>query len=299
MPHTNKVELLPNAGWDERILVCQNGRLVSTFIVVTQRYVVLVDTLINVATAEQMVAFACPSLDPGRQLLVINTHADYDHAWGNQLFAGATAKYPAPIFGSRLCAEFLRGPETLNEQQLLANEPEIFGDLIRIAPTITFDHDLWIDGGDLSLHLFPTPGHTSDHLSIYIPEINTLLAGDAAELPYPAARTPNGLSAMRKSLATLAALNASSVLYCHAPVGIGPQLLHDNIAYFDQIEAHCRAAIQQGRLPTDDPVADLATLIDLPFAKAVPATVPWQSVHEWYRTKGHAEQIQTMLTWLQ
>ncbi|MCB0068156.1 MAG: hypothetical protein KDD77_13425, partial [Caldilineaceae bacterium] len=78
MPHSNQIDLLPNQGWDERILVCRNGRLVQTFIVVTARYVVLVDTLINAATARQMVAFAEPHL-AGRTLLVVNTHADYDH----------------------------------------------------------------------------------------------------------------------------------------------------------------------------------------------------------------------------
>ena len=43
---------------------------------------------------------------------------------------------------------------------------------------------LLIDGGDLTLALLPTPGHTIDHYALYIPEINTLLAADAAELPY-------------------------------------------------------------------------------------------------------------------
>lgn len=298
MAHTNQVELVANQGWDERILLCQNGRLVTTFIVVSQRYVVLVDTVINAATAEKMVECAQPYLSQGRQLLVINSHADYDHAWGNQLFAGATAKFPAPIIASRLCAELLKTPETDFLQQLQRDEPEIFGDLVLTPPTLTFDHELWIDGGDLTFHLFPTPGHTDDHISIFIPEINTLLAADAAELPYPTARTPAGQPTMRQSLAKLAALNASTVLYCHAPVSCGPQLLHDNIAYFDQIEAHCRAAIAKGLLPTNDPNADLATLIELPYLKAVPNDEDWRTVHEWYQTKGHNAQIQTMLTWL-
>ena len=57
MAHTNQIDLIPNQGWDERILLCQNGRLVTTFMVVSERYVVLVDTVINAATAEQMVEY--------------------------------------------------------------------------------------------------------------------------------------------------------------------------------------------------------------------------------------------------
>ena len=110
MSHTNELQLIENGGWDERILVCQNGRLVKTFIIVTKRFVLLVDTVINPQTAGQMLAFAQPYLAEGRQLLVINTHADYDHCWGNQLFAGETAPstgsgqavHPAPIIGSHL-----------------------------------------------------------------------------------------------------------------------------------------------------------------------------------------------------
>src|SRR4051812_40745987 len=102
------VTLVPNAGWDPRILVCRCGPLVDTFIVVSTRYVILIDTLVNARTATALLEFARPHL-AGRQLLAIDTHADWDHAWGNQIFAGADAAYPAPLIGSRRCAERLRG----------------------------------------------------------------------------------------------------------------------------------------------------------------------------------------------
>ncbi|HHY57147.1 MAG TPA: MBL fold metallo-hydrolase [Chloroflexi bacterium] len=301
MPHTNELVLLPNHGWDERILICRNGELVQTFIVVTQRYVVLVDTGINPATAQQMVDYARPALDARRVLLVINTHADYDHAWGNQLFADPDAPFPAPILGSRRCADRLRmreeGPLL---EELQRTEPTIFGHVRLTPPTLWFDDEVCIDGGDLTLHLIPTPGHTDDHLSIYIPEIATLLAGDAAELPYPAARTTAGLPAMRASLATLAALNARTVLYCHAPVDAGPQLLHDNLAYFNALERACRAFLEKSpgaELPTDD--AALIRLIGCDYADVTPHSSLWREVNAHYRTTGHAEQLRMMITWLQ
>ena len=37
MAHTNDLQLVANEGWDERILVCRNGGLVDTFIIVTAR----------------------------------------------------------------------------------------------------------------------------------------------------------------------------------------------------------------------------------------------------------------------
>ena len=71
MSHTNELQLIENSGWDERILVCRNGRLVNTFIIVTERFVLLVDTVINPQTAGQMLAWAEPYLTDGRQLLMI------------------------------------------------------------------------------------------------------------------------------------------------------------------------------------------------------------------------------------
>lgn len=299
MPHTNEMTLLPNQGWDERILICQNGRLVQTFIVVTQRYVVLIDTVINPATARRLVEHARPYLAAGRTLLVINTHADYDHAWGNQLFAGADAPFPAPIIGSQRCADRLRADEEASLlQEMQRAEPEIFSEVRLTPPTVRFDGELTIDGGDLTLHLIPTPGHTEDHLSIYIPEIATLLAGDAAELPYPAARTPTGLPAMRASIAALAALNAQIVLYCHAPVTAGPQLLRDNLAYFDALERACRRGQAQGVDASTAMEAQLAELLACRYDEITPQRELWRDVQSYYRTDGHATQLRMMLDWV-
>ncbi len=293
MSHNNEVEFVANGGWDERILVFRNAPLVDTFAVITTRYVVVVDTLINPATAEKIWQGVRPFLTPPRALLIINTHADYDHCWGNQRFAALGA----PIIGRRASVPIFTEPDSLAFlQRVQANEPEIFGDVTPTPPTILFDETLSIDGGDLTLELFATPGHTADHASVYIPQINTLLAADAAELPYPMARTAAGLPQMRQSLAKLAALNAETVLYCHAPTDIGPQLLHDNIAYFDQLEIACRAALARG-VPANLPEeADVIALVGLPYAQTAPQSGHWQQVHPYYRTQGHAAQLRMMLT---
>jgi glyoxylase-like metal-dependent hydrolase (beta-lactamase superfamily II) len=297
--HTNKLVLLPNQGWDERILVCRNGDLVDTFIVVTQRYVVLVDTVINPATAAQMVAYAQPYLLQGRQLLVVNTHADYDHAWGNQLFAGPGATHPAPILASRLCGERLRGTEALASLQARqAQEPDSFGDVILTPPTIVFDGRLTIDGGDLTLELIPAPGHTEDQIVLFLPEIRTLLAADAVELPFPLVDKPADLPILRQTLADLAALNPAQALYCHGPVTIGPQLIEDNIAYFDRLEAACRAALAAGAPANPGDDIDMVALINLPYPAAVPDNEHWRESRADPPVNGYPRQIRTMLAWL-
>src|SRR5262249_61486904 len=123
--------------------------MVDNFIMVTARYVVLVDTMISPQTATMMLNMAGEYLTEGRQLLVINTHADFDHCWGNQVFAGPSAIYPAPIIATRRAAERFHSPEAENlVPEMIEKEPGIYGDVELTPPTILFDDQLIIDGGD-------------------------------------------------------------------------------------------------------------------------------------------------------
>jgi glyoxylase-like metal-dependent hydrolase (beta-lactamase superfamily II) len=298
MPYTNQVTWLANQGWDSRIHIAANGDLVNVFVLVTECYVILIDTLINPTTANALADFTQTFL-PSRQLLVVNTHSDWDHAWGNQLFAGPDASHPAPIIAHTECAAQFDSPEAFATlKQMQQEAPDIFGDVRLTKPTLTFSQHLNINGGDLNLHLFPTPGHTPDHIAIYIPEISTLLAGDAAELPYPFARAATTLPTLRASLARMADLHAVTALYCHAPPTTGPHLIHDNIAYFDALEAACRAALAHGLDPMQVPDQELAAALDCDFASVAPTTGAWAEVSHESRTTGHAEQLRLMLTWL-
>lgn len=295
MSYTNEVTLEHNTGWDDRILVCRNGTLVQCFVILAARFVIVVDTMINPATAMKMLRLAGAHRPAGRRLLVVNTHADFDHCWGNQLF-GPGAMYEAPIIGQHLCAARIQSQEASDYLlQMQREEPAYFPAVSLTPPNVTFSRTLTIEAGDLTLELMHTPGHTPDHVSLYIPQIATLLASDAAELPFPFAREAGTLMEMRASLARLAALGAEQALYCHAPVNSGPQLILDNIAYFDHLERCCRKALAGGAPADPGPEVDVADLVDCPYEAAVPDREAWRSVHPYYQTEGHALQIRMML----
>ncbi len=268
--YRDRVEPVANQGWDERVIVVRCGTLVNVFIVVADRYVVLVDTLLNPRTGQALLEIAREHIGARRQLLVVNTHADWDHAWGNQVFAGPDALQPAPIIATHACAERLRSTgEAQKLVEMRAAQPERFASVRLVPPTICFDERLTIDGGDLTIELFPTPGHTHDHLGIFIPEIGLLLAGDAAEEPFPFIGPGDGIIMLRRSLARMVDLAPAHVLYCHAPVTSGPDLLYRNIAYFDELERSCRAALARGvsSQPAED--SDVEALAAYPFADAI------------------------------
>ncbi len=295
--HTDSVELVPNNGWDSRILVCRCGTLVDTFIVVTAHYVVLIDTMINKATASALLAIAAPHL-AGRQLLVINTHADWDHAWGNHMFTSPNGTFPAPIIAAQQCAMRFRNP-AMREKLVSMREsaPGRFDDVQLTPPTLLFDQQFTIDGGDLTLELFATPGHKADHIAIYLPEIRTLLAGDAAELPFPFVESAASLPLLRDSLARMVALEPAYALYCHAPVTSGPAVLAQNIAYFDLIEQRCRTALTNGISLTLVDDTNVEDLVKFPYEEAIPTDMDANALADFYRS-GHRGALRTMLEYL-
>jgi glyoxylase-like metal-dependent hydrolase (beta-lactamase superfamily II) len=95
-----------------------------------------------------------------------------------------------------------------------------------------------IEGGDLSLHLLPTPGHKPDHLAVWIPQIRLLFAGDGAEWPFP--RVYDDPSVLRASLRLMLGLQPRTVLYCHAPGRTDPGVIVENITHFDEMERRVR-----------------------------------------------------------
>ena len=116
-------------------------------------------------------------------------------------------------------------------------QPGRFDELVLTPPNLPVgDGGLTIDGGDLTLTLVHTPGHTDDHFSVWIPELRTVLAGDAAEHPFPHIDTSAGLAQARASLVRLQALDPLHVLPCHGGT-TDPVLLERNIAYLDAVVA--------------------------------------------------------------
>src|SRR3712207_4030089 len=80
------------------------------------------------------------------------------------------------------------------------------------------------------------------HISVYVPSIKTVFAGDAAEVPLPFVSNGHSLAQLRASLQRLLALEPATVFSCHAPGSYSPNLLRANIAYFDKLESMVAAA---------------------------------------------------------
>ena len=83
---------------------------VDAYVVITTHYVIVLDTLL---CPEDMaiVMYAVRDELMDRKLLVVNSHADWDHCWGNGYFTGNNA---APILGQDYCFNRLESEEAKN-----------------------------------------------------------------------------------------------------------------------------------------------------------------------------------------
>ena len=218
-------ELTPTIWLAERSLDAE--MMVCATIILGETVSAVVDTLIRPA---DMTPVRDMLERHGRPTLVVNTHADWDHSWGNAAFPDT------PIIAHRLCrAEMLtKGQRTLTEKQ--AAEPERFRDVTIVPPTITFTEFMDIDLGGLTLSIHHLPGHTADEAVVHLPEAGFLFAGDAAEWPIPTT-TEGPLGPWAAALRRWAARNdVRTVVPSHGPIG-DARLLRDNASYLDALLA--------------------------------------------------------------
>ncbi|ANL50637.1 MULTISPECIES: MBL fold metallo-hydrolase [Rhizobium] len=236
------VELHSHPELDERIVIVCAGDEVDAVFVRTERFNVLIDTLGTSELCRTALDLLEERAGAG-PLIVVNSHMDWDHFWGNAAVAGR-----APIIAHATALDRLRDPAT---KQVLINkvgEDSRFGDVEIIGPDITFSGSMTLNGGDLTLELIHTPGHTPDHIAVWIPELRICLAVDAVEYPIPEvwSRSAADLQLIRSSLQRIRDLNARLVIPAHGRTS-SPSIVDANLAYFEAL-ADSVGALEEDRL---------------------------------------------------
>lgn len=228
---TNNVMLTSYAGLDDRIAIIRAGDEVDAVFVGTDRFSVLIDTLATPSQCRHALDLLADRMQ-GRPLIVVNSHMDWDHFWGNRAVSGA------PIIAHQSAIERLRDPSALRTLAEKRKTESRFDEVELVSPNLTFSGDsMTLHGGDLTLHLFHTPGHTPDHLAVWIPEIETCLAVDAVEHPIPEVwrSSPEDLRSLCSSLNAIRGLKAKHLVLAHGQTS-DPSIVDRNIAYFENIQ---------------------------------------------------------------
>ena len=120
--------------------------------------------------------------DSAKPIIVVNTHAHWDHIWGNFVFEKGL------IIAHTLCREL---EDKYWERALEEFSARIDGEARRCIPNMTFEGS--ISFPDDEIVIFHTPGHTADCISVYDAHDKILYAGDnigdTEEAPVPYVET--------------------------------------------------------------------------------------------------------------
>jgi glyoxylase-like metal-dependent hydrolase (beta-lactamase superfamily II) len=115
---------------------------------------------------------------------VVNTHAHFDHTWGNARF-GPGSDLDLPIYGHELVPAHLEQYERPLLAELVADDDERrqeWREVVITAPTVLVGQQATLDLGDRLVELRHLGrGHTDNDLILHLPDVDVWLAGDLLE----------------------------------------------------------------------------------------------------------------------
>ncbi len=266
------------------------GMEVDVYVILGERYVVLLDTLLCPADMAALMQVIGPELG-NRQLLCVNSHADWDHVWGNSYFSGERS---VPILAHEDCWQRMNSEAARQKLADLQAQAPVFRDVQLVPPTLTFNEQMTIHAGGLTIELLHAPGHCQDQIVAWLPELRLLLAFDAVEMPLPCLKNAAGVPLMFATLQRLMALNAQRVLCSHGNT-TSPALISENLTYVREIERRARLLLAH-HTPTEAELEHAAELVGYSFDEVIaPITV---EVDRAFYASAHEQNVRATLQWL-
>lgn len=290
--------MVPNGSWGETNLglIDCGGRSV------------LIDTAWDLRCTGEFLAAARGILERAPVECVINTHADGDHFWGNQLFAGRT------IIGSHRCIAQMEHvtPRTLQALQRGARYakrlpiggigefgryiegmfgPYAFGDVRLTKPNEGFSGEKTVRIGGVELVLREVgPAHTDGDIIVYLPHEKVVYAGDILFVGVTPVMWAGPVENLLSGLRHLLSLDADVFVPGHGPLATRTDI-QGLIDYWDfvheGVERRCRLGMQPAEAARD-------VLLDGAFRRA--SFARWQvperlvtSAYTMYRNWGRLE----------
>jgi glyoxylase-like metal-dependent hydrolase (beta-lactamase superfamily II) len=216
----------------------------------------LIDTLYDLALTEQMLRSMRLAVPAAARIdTLVNTHANGDHCYGNQLVGGARI-----IASERTAAEMIELPPAamaaLLEQapamgELGAFFMQCFGAFdfkgTELAlPQQTFSGELKLAVGDLELELIEVgPAHTRGDTLVHVPARRVLFSGDilfsGAHPIAWAGPVSNWIAACERILA----MDVEVIVPGHGPLA-GPDAVRELKAYFEYLYEEARTCHAAG-----------------------------------------------------
>ncbi len=150
----------------------------------------LIDTLFDLRLTSEMLETMRKSIPAAAHIdMVVNTHANGDHCWGNELVASAQI-----IASARTAEEMIKEVSPGQLAMLLKEAPQLgklgqfasgifapfaFENITLTPPNKTFEGELTLKVGDKTVHLIEVgPAHTRGDTLVHIPGDRVVFTGD-------------------------------------------------------------------------------------------------------------------------
>ena len=167
-----------------------------------------------------------------KELIIVYSHADWDHIWGT---AGLPYEDRLVIGYSTSLMRFETDvPETLHKRKIA--EPTQWDEVKLVKPNLTFQNELSMDLGSITLSLHSLAGHSPDCIVAFIHEQGVLLAGDTIETPFPLINKDSPMDIWIAGLKLWANdPRLQTVIPAHGTIG-GHEIIQSNIDYLQGVK---------------------------------------------------------------
>lgn len=152
---------------------------ISVYLVSCMRFHLLCDTHLGPDSMDQVFLHLSNEIQPG-QMIIFNSHSDWDHIWGNGAFPDSI------IIAHETCRQRMlwRGEFDLTQNSALQR-----GRVVLTPPNLTFSEKLTFN--DEEIGFSHAPGHTEDSSICYDHRDHVLYLGDLVEDPIPYLDAPD------------------------------------------------------------------------------------------------------------
>ncbi len=211
-----KIQRVANRG---SLLTFDDPYLTNVYIIFGNEHVFVLDTFLGPDSMKYVHQEIKERITENLPIVVFNSHADYDHYWGNCAFVDAD------IVGHELCKERVVSE---SEEALKKHASEKKGKVVIVPPTITFQEVLRYENDEVLF--FYTPGHKLDASSCYDEKDGVLFVADNVESPIPYLDHAN-FDQYIQTLESYLDFDASLIIAGHDPPLKNTELIRRNIDY--------------------------------------------------------------------
>lgn len=198
--------------------------LINIYVIAGSEHLFICDTGFGSETVDEILSYLKERSLLSKPIIAFNSHADYDHVWGNHMFTNS------PIIAQELSPSIF---EKEGEELLKLYSSHKRGEVILTPPNKLFKEKLVFQEDDIEF--YHTPGHTLESSSCYDRRDKILFVGDNIETPFPYINFPN-LKEYKSTLEEYLTRNVTVLLSGHDKIMYDKNLIKENLDYLKQLE---------------------------------------------------------------